>query len=279
MMLLSAGSASAFDVASLVFPARLSPGLVAKRIATPPQAPILENRDITVELAPAFTPELTNQLLEAYVARQQAVQGTDIFILGAAGELTDEVLSSYVAKKRNPALEAIEAAEGGRLGLRPSIDPDALAAYVKANFLPTEARLGLATNEKLCLTQAIYHEARGESTDGQWAVASVIVNRAFSKKFPSTICGVVFENANKGRYRCQFTFACDGRSDFGTEKRAWAKASDIASKVYAEFISGETPGVIPTTVLYYHTRAVSPSWSHKFRQVASIGSHLFYSVN
>ena len=44
----------------------------------------------------------------------------------------------------------------------------------------------LANSEQLCLTQAIYHEARGESEKGQWAVANVIINRAMSKKFPST---------------------------------------------------------------------------------------------
>ena len=91
-----------------------------------------------------------------------------------------------------------------------------LTAYAKAEFVPTVKSVKLADGEKLCLAQAIYHEARGESREGQLAVANVIINRAFSKKYPSTICGVVFQNADKGNYKCQFTFACDGRSDMGT---------------------------------------------------------------
>jgi spore germination cell wall hydrolase CwlJ-like protein len=100
-----------------------------------------------------------------------------------------------------------------------------------------------------------------------------------SKKFPSTLCGVVFQNADQGRYRCQFTFACDGRSDFGTEKGAWNRATKMAQVAFREFQAGDRPGVIPNSALYYHTTAVSPSWSNKFHKVATIGSHMFYSTN
>ena len=52
--------------------------------------------------------------------------------------------------------------------------------------MPTVKKVKLAEGEKLCLAQAIYHEARGESREGQLAVANVIINRAMSKKYPST---------------------------------------------------------------------------------------------
>ena len=45
--------------------------------------------------------------------------------------------------------------------------------------------------EELCLVQAIYFEARGESFIGQLAVGSVILQRLESKSFPNTICSVV----------------------------------------------------------------------------------------
>jgi len=137
----------------------------------------------------------------------------------------------------------------------------------------------LAEGEKLCLAQAIYHEARGESREGQLAVANVIINRAMSKKYPSTICGVVFQNADKGRYKCQFTFACDGRSDMGRERTAWNRSIKLAEDAFYEFQRGERPGVVPNSVLFYHTTAVAPKWSHTFNRVAAIGSHVFYSTN
>ena len=78
------------------------------------------------------------------------------------------------------------------------------------------------------------------------AVANVIVNRAMSRKFPSTICGVVFQNAEKGRYKCQFTFACDGRSDMGNERRAWNRSAQLAEAAFREFQQGKRPGIVPS---------------------------------
>jgi spore germination cell wall hydrolase CwlJ-like protein len=110
-------------------------------------------------------------------------------------------------------------------------------------------------------------------------VANVIVNRARSGKFPSTLCGVIYQNADKGRYRCQFTFACDGRADAPGERRAWARSAQLAQQVYAEFALGEPVGAVPGSALYYHTTAVRPSWSNTYNAVAQIGSHIFYSPN
>ncbi|HYI43548.1 MAG TPA: cell wall hydrolase, partial [Sphingomicrobium sp.] len=42
-----------------------------------------------------------------------------------------------------------------------------------------------------CIAVAVYHEARGESLEGQLAVARVIMNRAASGKYPPTWCGTV----------------------------------------------------------------------------------------
>jgi spore germination cell wall hydrolase CwlJ-like protein len=176
-------------------------------------------------------------------------------------------------------LEAIRAAE---IDTNAALNATVLANYANT-YQPMADRLAavsdVATSEQLCLTQAIYHEARGESVDGQWAVANIIINRAMSGRYPNTLCGVVFQNADRGRYRCQFTFACDGRSDMGTERTAWNRAADIARTAYSEFAHGDRPDVLPASALYYHTRAVSPSWSRSFRRVAAIGSHIFYSPN
>jgi cell wall hydrolase len=250
-----------------VTPAELTPELAASRLAP---APIALRGSFS-----AVQPELTNDLLAAYVARQQKLQTFTAFE-AAPTELTQDVLLSYIDRTRgtNLALDAIDSMTnpGG-------LSPDLLETYAQKKFVPTVKKVKLSKEEQLCLTQAIYHEARGESESGQWAVANVIINRAFSKKFPSTICGVVFQNADQGRYKCQFTFACDGRSDFGTEKGAWNRAVKMAQVAYHEFQAGDRPGVVPNSTLYYHTTAVSPSWSNKFTRVATIGSHLFYSSN
>lgn len=247
----------------------LRPSLAIPQVAPTPMA-----------LRPSFSvtqPALTNELLEAYVARQQELESFNAFdVLEPAAELTENVLLSYIdrTKGTNLALTAIDSATDDS-----SLSSEALEAYAHTKFVPTAKKVKLSKEEQTCLAQAIYHEARGESEAGQLAVANVIINRAFSKKYPSTLCGVVFENADKGRYKCQFTFACDGRSDMGTEKRAWNRSMQLAQAAYADFIRGERPGVVPASTLYYHTTAVSPNWSNSFRPVATIGSHVFYAAN
>ncbi|WP_374625936.1 cell wall hydrolase [Devosia sp.] len=222
-------------------------------------------------------PQLTPALLAAYVARQQQIEGFNAFEVPVpeAG-LTEAMLLGYIAKRQNQALDAIEQADFSK---KPALTAAVLADYAASDFVPTAKRVKLAEGERLCLAQAIYHEARGEPREGQLAVANVIINRAMSKKYPSTICGVVFQNADKGRYKCQFTFACDGRSDMGRERTAWNRSLQMADEAFYEFQRGDRPGVIPDSALFYHTTAVAPRWSNSFRRVAAIGSHVFYSSN
>ncbi|MEO6011983.1 MAG: cell wall hydrolase [Devosia sp.] len=247
-----------------VTPAELTPALAASRL-TP-----------AVQLRPSFSsaqPELTNDLLASYVQRQQELKTFSSFA-PAPTKLTEDVLLGYIdrTKGTNLALDAIDTVTE-----QPALNPDMLETYALKKFTPTVRKLKLSKDEQLCLTQAIYHEARGESEDGQWAVANVIINRAMSKKFPTTICGVVFQNADQGRYKCQFSFACDGRSDYGTETGAWNRASKMARVAFNEFQHGDRPGVIPNSALFYHTTAVSPNWSGRMKRVAAIGSHVFYA--
>jgi len=226
--------------------------------------------------AVAAEPKLTTELLTAYVERQQALQQVNVAIEVQQTTLTEDMLLGYIAKRRNDALDAIDTVD---VTGEPALSSAVLVAYAEQGYTPTKKKVKLADDEMLCLTQAIYHEARGESRDGQLAVANVIINRAMSKKYPSTICGVVFQNADKGRYKCQFTFACDGRSDMGRERTAWNRSAKMAREAFREFQQGERPGVVPNSVLFYHTTAVAPRWSHTFQRVAAIGSHVFYASN
>ena len=233
-------------------------------------------------LAPGQQP-LTEALLSNYVQRQQALRSVDVNA-AEAGELSADMLMGYIARSSfgssNAAVSAIASfASTPSFRPQPDLNAAALEAYVKSGYLPLAKRLETANAERDCLAQAIYHEARGESAAGQLAVANVIVNRARSGKFPDSLCGVIYQNANKGYHRCQFTFACDGRTDAPGERSAWARSADLAQRVYAEFALGENVGAVPGSALYYHTTNVRPSWSNTYAEVAQIGSHIFYSPN
>lgn len=239
---------------------------------------------ITLEpLAPGQQP-LTAALLENYVKRQQQLRAVDVTLTGPQQELTPDLLMGYISRGSlggsNNALTAIDTVIQPMMRpAAPSVTTDDVAAYVAAGYEPTAKRVEHANVERECLAQAIYHEARGESANGQMAVANIIVNRARSGKFPDSLCGVIYQNANKGRYRCQFTFACDGRDDTPGERRAWSRSVDLAQEVYAEFATGEDIGMLPGSALYYHTQAVHPSWANTFSRVATVDSHIFYSPN
>jgi spore germination cell wall hydrolase CwlJ-like protein len=119
-----------------------------------------------------------------------------------------------------------------------------------------------------CLTEALYFEARGESLDGQVAVAEVILNRVDSPLYPGTVCGVVKQRGGGG---CQFSYVCDGRTDRMREK----DAADLAGRVARAMLDG-APRVLTKGATYFHTRSVRPSWAKRFARTATIGAHLFY---
>lgn len=114
-----------------------------------------------------------------------------------------------------------------------------------------------------CLAENVYHEARGESLAGQYAVAEVTMNRVRSREFPDSVCAVVHQRG---------AFSWTGRDDppapSGYE---WQRAQAIANSVYE---NSEAPLV--AGALYYHTTQVSPDWAPTRTQVTRIGRHLFY---
>ncbi|MBN8966856.1 MAG: cell wall hydrolase [Rhizobiales bacterium] len=136
-------------------------------------------------------------------------------------------------------------------------------------------RLGLDVKSRAkaekCLADAVYFEARGEAVRGQIAVAQVVVNRAFSGYYPTTICGVVYQNSHR-HLSCQFTFACDGIRDVVREPDMWERAKRIAKAT----LDGQLwlPEVGKST--HYHAYWVRPSWVHEMKKLYKTGVHTFY---
>ncbi len=125
--------------------------------------------------------------------------------------------------------------------------------------------------ERKCLATALYFEARSEGELGQMAVAKVILNRVKDPRFPNTICGVVYQGAEK-RNACQFSFACDGKSDIPRHRKAWAQARRIATKA----LNGKLGMEALAGVNFYHADYVRPKWAWAMRKVRKIGRHIFY---
>ncbi|MGB8276379.1 MAG: cell wall hydrolase [Methylovirgula sp.] len=130
-----------------------------------------------------------------------------------------------------------------------------------------------AAREKRCLAEAIYFEARGEPDEGQAAVAQVVLNRVSSGLYPSTICGVVYQNRHH-YHACQFSFACEGRSLRATEPEAWRTAMRIAEEV----TDGKTYVADVGAATHYHADYVRPYWARHLKRMDVIGHHIFYEL-
>ncbi len=146
-------------------------------------------------------------------------------VLGVPSILPDVPVSTP-----NQSVSKDPSAQGGQ-----SIAPKGQVTGADQRPKTPAERLGLNDEKSRaksvkCLTEVIYFELRGEQVRGQMAVAQVVLNRAFSGKYPNTVCGVVYQNAHR-HLACQFTFACDGIPDRVKEPDMWERATVIANEM------------------------------------------------
>lgn len=129
------------------------------------------------------------------------------------------------------------------------------------------------TQDLNCLTKNVYHEARGEPVDGQYAVAEVTMNRVASKHYPNTVCEVVYQaNFDVIRKRNVSAFSwTELDMTAPVDGRIWKRAWKIAAEVYDEQAELRVEGA-----LFYHSRYIRPRWSRRKRSIAKIGRHIFY---
>ncbi|RJG57768.1 cell wall hydrolase [Sphingobium terrigena] len=114
-----------------------------------------------------------------------------------------------------------------------------------------------------CLAGAVYFESKGESLEGQLAVARVIINRAKSGRFADSLCGVVYQPS-------QFSFVRGhGMPPIRIDSRSWREAVAIAQIAMNDSWNSPAEGA-----LFFHARRVSPGWGKA--KLAMIDNHIFY---
>jgi spore germination cell wall hydrolase CwlJ-like protein len=121
-----------------------------------------------------------------------------------------------------------------------------------------------------CLTEALYFESRGETVEGQYAVAEVILNRVDNANYPDTICQVVEQGSGR-RFACQFTYTCDGIPEVVVDPLAWRRAGQIA-----RIMMDGAPRTLTRGATHYHADWVNPNWARVYPRTARYGSHIFY---
>ena len=119
--------------------------------------------------------------------------------------------------------------------------------------------------ERWCLAGAIYFEARGEPLEGQLAVAEVILNRAASGEYPTSICEVIKQPA-------QFSFVHNGAFPPIDETSVAWRTSVAVAHIAVVKLADE----LASNVLWYHADYVAPDWGDRLTRVTQIGAHVFY---
>ena len=140
-----------------------------------------------------------------------------------------------------------------------------------------------AKPEMWCLAQNIYFESRSSNRADRMAVADVVLNRVKDSRYPNTICKVVHQGKQMPswkdpskmvmvRNKCQFSWYCDGKSDWPKDMDAWVEAQQIAHNmmVYSD-ARGITEGAT-----HYHAKYVDPNWARHYQLIGRIGEHIFY---
>jgi hypothetical protein len=201
------------------------------------------------------------------IERWQPGEEPTIVIPGAAADSDMKVMASLPVDADGPV-------RAGDIGESVAPKGEVNADNQRAKT-PAE-RLGLfddklrAKQEK-CLAEAVYFEARGEAVRGQIAVAQVVLNRAFSGKYPDSVCGVVYQNKHR-HMACQFSFACDNHPEVIREPDMY----DRAQKIAKASLDGQLwlPEVGKST--HYHAYWVRPGWVSEMKRMYKTGVHTFY---
>ena len=214
----------------------------------------------------------------AYQAATAAPTGAS---LGKSAMATASAVTAGVRSAVASTASAITTITGSIMQVRPaqavsvSLVPAIAkeAAWLSSNGWPLYALVdrfsaGAALDEQAnCIAVAVYHEARGETLEGQMAVAKVIMNRAASGRYPASWCGVV-----KQPWQFSFVNPRSGHMPGVAEgSDAWRKALGITRLA----VNNAIPS-LSNDVLWYHADYVAPSWGRRLTRVDKIGTHIFY---
>ena len=139
-----------------------------------------------------------------------------------------------------------------------------------------------------CLAKNIYYESKGEDIRGQFAVASVTLNRVNDPRYPDTVCEVVkqvtiLRNTNKAV--CQFSWYCENDKKGkdipivdrkGNINQNVVDQFQVASMVAISVLGGDVADNTNGATHFHNPYVSSPAWTSTLRRTMRVGNHDFY---
>jgi N-acetylmuramoyl-L-alanine amidase len=137
-----------------------------------------------------------------------------------------------------------------------SANPPVAASAVSAT-LP-ESLDGLSQSDLNLMAHVVYGEARGESLEGQVAIAAVILNRLHSSKFPNTVPSIIYSPG-------AFTAVSDGQANL--------TPNDEAKRAVVMAVDGWDP--THGALFYFNPAKTNDAWMWSRPEITTIGHHIF----
>ncbi|WP_053361428.1 cell wall hydrolase [Bacillus sp. FJAT-27251] len=147
-------------------------------------------------------------------------------------------------------------------GFYGNVTASAVEQFQQDFGIPATGQVGSQTaemiNNAVNMAHVVHGEARGESYQGQVAVAAVILNRMASRDFPDSIDQVIFQ-------RNAFTAVYDGQYYLYPDSNAYQAVKDAYL------------GWDPTNgaLYYYNPRIATNQWIFTRTTIKDIGNHRF----
>lgn len=118
--------------------------------------------------------------------------------------------------------------------------------------------INISNEDLLLLSKVVASEARGETYEGQVAVAAVVINRVLDPRFPDTIREVIYQ-------RNAFSVVSDGSINMDP--------TEIAYQAALEALYGEDP--TNQSVYFWNPDIATCSWIRTLSPHMRIGNHVF----
>lgn len=210
---------------------------------------VVDQQTDAVTLASLNDANVSPILEDGIAVDTAAAMRIDALPIPGAGDLDRGQLPQINAPDIAPDITVVE---------QPQVEAASLSDLVSQTGIPSALN-----DEQKCLAGAVYFESKGETLQGQLAVAKVVLARRESSRFPNSVCGVVYQ-------RSQFSFVRGGKMpSINTESRAWQRAVAISEIAIQDKWDSKVEGA-----LFFHARTVSPGW--RLTRMASVDNHIFY---
>lgn len=129
---------------------------------------------------------------------------------------------------------------------------------VKEQEEKKEAVINLNDEEIMLLSKLVAGEARGESYEGQVAVAAVVINRVKDSRFPNSLEGVIYQ-------KNAFSVVNNGT--------IYAEPTSSTYRAAQEALYGNDP---TNNAIYFWNPDISTcSWMNRLNPHLRIGNHVF----